>query len=205
MLKIGLTGGIASGKSTVADTLAKLGASVVDTDLIAREVVAPGTPGLDSVVSAFGAEVLADDGSLDRQKLRSLVFDDAASREMLESLLHPLIRKRTRDIVEELVSRAASPYLVLVVPLLVETDFSEPVDRVLVVDSAPDMQRERLIRRDHCTEQEANSIMRTQADRSARLAAADDVISNNGNLKELRLAAEQLHARYLQFAMPAGS
>ncbi len=139
MLKIGLTGGIASGKSTVAEMLAALGAAVIDTDVIAREVVAPGEAGLTAVTAAFGNELLAPDGTLDRAKLRRLVFADPAKRRRLEAILHPLIRARAVAAAQQ----ASGPYLVFVVPLLIETDFVALVDRVLVVDCDPATQLRR--------------------------------------------------------------
>ena len=196
MLKIGLTGGIASGKSAVADTLGELGACIIDTDVIAREVVAPGTPGLDQVVAAFGDEVVAADGGLDRAALRTLVFADSARRKQLEAILHPLIRAATL----EAAARATGPYLVFVVPLLLETDFAALVDRILVVDCDPGLQIERVMRRDQCTSDEARRIIRSQTDRATRLEAADDVLDNNGSLSELQSATAALHAQYLQLA-----
>lgn len=196
MLKIGLTGGIASGKSAVADTLGELGAAVIDTDVIAREVVEPGTPGLAEVVAEFGQGILTADGELDRAGLRTLVFADNDRRKRLEAILHPLIRAATLEAAE----RASGPYLVFVVPLLLETDFAQLVDRVLVVDCDPALQIKRVMERDDCSADEARRIIRSQTDRASRLEAADDILDNSGTLADLQQAATALHAQYLELA-----
>ncbi len=199
MLKVGLTGGIASGKTTVADCLAELGAAVIDTDVLAREVVAPGEPGLTEVVAEFGNDILQPDGTLDRARLRSLVFADKSRRQRLEAILHPLIRARTLQAVEA-AEDSASPYVVIVVPLLVETDFATLVDRVLVVDISPELQRQRLMARDSVSAAEAAQIIGQQASREQRLKAADDVLENNADTAQLREQAARLHAHYLDLA-----
>lgn len=201
MYFVGLTGGIASGKSAVADELVRLGATVIDTDVIAREVVARGEAGLAAVVGEFGESVLQPDGRLDRAALRNQVFGDAAKLERLEALLHPLIRERTMA----LAATAEGPYTVFVVPLLFETDFHELVDRKLVVDCRPELQIERILQRDGGSRADAEAIIASQWPRERRLAAADDVIDNNGTLDELRTAAADMHARYLEFADDARS
>src|SRR5690606_20981910 len=167
MLTIGLTGGIASGKSTVAELFAALGVPVIDTDVIAREVVEPGEPGLAAIRDAFGAEVLTPDGRLDRRRLREIVFADAAKRRRLESILHPLIRERT---LARLAAVRNAPYAIVVVPLLVETDFGKLVDRVLVVDVPVDAQLERLASRDGIDRAAAEAMVAAQASRETRLA-----------------------------------
>jgi dephospho-CoA kinase len=196
VLRVGLTGGIASGKSQVAEMFAALGAPVVDTDQIAREVVVPGTPGFAAVRAAFGAAILAADGGLDRGKLRDLVFEDSRARRRLESILHPLIRAAT-------LTRLAvieAPYAIVVVPLLLETDFAALVDRVLVVDCPPELQLERVMRRDSVRRVRAESIVAAQLDRAARRAAADDVIDNSRTLEHTRGQVVALHRRYLELA-----
>lgn len=192
MLKIGLTGGIASGKSTVAEMFAARGVPVVDTDVIAREVVEAGSPGLEAVVQAFGQAVLAADGGLDRATLRRIVFGDEAARKRLEAILHPLIRRRTL----ERIAAVRAPYVIVVVPLLVETGFRTFVDRVLVVDCAESAQIGRLTSRDGLTESEARAMLGAQADRRARLAAADDVIDNGGSIAAARAQVDALHEKY---------
>jgi len=199
VLRIGLTGGIASGKSAVADLFAEYGACVIDTDLIAREVVEPGERGLQDIVNHFGEGVLLPDGHLDRKKLRTQIFSSLENKAALEAILHPLIRARSLDRAEK-ASSAECPYVVLVVPLLVETDFSDLVDRVAVVDTEPGLQLQRLMQRDAMDAPDARKIISQQADRTERLNAADDVIDNNGSLEDLRDAVGALHAQYLQMA-----
>ncbi len=195
-LRIGLTGGIASGKSVVADMFADLGVPVIDTDRIARQIVEPEQPGLTAVVGKFGTDLLTSAGTLDRRRLRHLVFDDADQRHALETILHPLIRDRTL----ELAARAGGPYQVLVIPLLVETGFRLPVDRVLVVDCPEKQQRSRLLSRDGETPERIDRILAAQAGRQERLAVADDIIENTGTLEQTRMQVENLHTRYLKRA-----
>jgi dephospho-CoA kinase len=195
-LRIGLTGGIASGKSTVARLFESRGVPVLDTDQIAREVVEPGQSALAAVVSAFGPGVLASDGRLDRPALRSRVFTDAEARRKLESILHPAIRA-------ELARRSAlagGPYQVWVIPLLVEGGRIDQVDRVLVVDCPVEMQVSRLVARDGGSEAEAKSILAAQVSREQRLAAADDVIVNDGAEDALESQVASLDAAYRKLA-----
>ncbi len=181
MLRIGLTGGIASGKSTVADLFAGFGAAVIDTDQIARKVVEPGKPTLTALTAALGTGILGADGKLDRHRLRERIFSDASTRKTVERILHPAI-------MAELIRQADSasgPYQVLVIPLLVEGGRSGLVDRVLVVDCPEEQQIERLIRRDGETRESAALALAAQATRAARLAEADDVIANDGDPAKL--------------------
>jgi dephospho-CoA kinase len=194
LLTVGLTGGIASGKSAVAAMFAELGAQLIDTDLLAREVVEPGEPGLDAVRGAFGNDVVTASGQLDRGAVRSIVFKDAGERRRLESILHPLIRARTLQRLGEL----KGPYAIVAVPLLVETDFGSLVDRVLVVDCPEQIQLDRLMERDRLPRGEALAMLRAQADRATRLKAAHDVIDNSGSREASRRQVEQLHRRYLE-------
>lgn len=193
---VGLTGGIASGKSAVADALVRLGATLVDTDVIAREVVEPGSDGLAAVCARFGPEVLKADGSLDRSALRQHVFADAAARKALEEILHPRIRAAAATAV----ASAAGPYVVLAVPLLVESGQYDWVQRVLVVDCDPATQRARLQARDGIGADLAERMLAAQADRLARLACADEVIRNTGSLDALQRQAQCCHRRYLSLA-----
>ena len=197
-LRIGLTGGIASGKSSVAQRFVELGVPVIDADEAARSVVAPGEPGLARVVETFGPGILQTDGTLDRRALREIVFADARRRRELEAILHPLIR-------EEMEHRAAATggrYLVMAIPLLFEGKNGGRVDRVLVVDVDEKSQLERLMARDGGTLQQAQAIVAAQATRASRLQAADDIIENTGLLADLRQAVDQLHQRYLKLADP---
>jgi dephospho-CoA kinase len=193
-LRIGLTGGIASGKSTVARRFAELGVAVIDADAAARTVVAPGTPGLAEVAKRFGPGVLTGTGELDRRALRDLIFGDSGSRRDLESILHPLIRAE----MDRSAQQAPGPYIVMAIPLLVEGGSRGRVDRVLVVDVDEDLQLRRVMARDGCTLEQARSILAAQASRPARLAAADDVLQNDGTVTDLRQAVDRLHERYLR-------
>ncbi len=190
--RVGLTGGIACGKSTVANLFAALGASIVDTDLLAREVVAPGSPLLPRIAEHFGEQVLQKDGSLDRARLRELVFADPAEREWLESLTHPAIRELTDARCESATGR----YVIVAIPLLVETQGAKRFDRVLVVDCDPALQLARLQARDGSTSREAAQVLAAQASREQRLAVADDVILNDGDIAALRDQVEKLHRQY---------
>jgi dephospho-CoA kinase len=195
-LRIGLTGGIASGKSTVEQRFAELGVAVIDADHSARNVVARGRPGLAAVVERFGAGILTPQGELDRRELRSLIFSDAARRKELEAILHPLIRAD----MEQRSSQATGPYVVLSIPLLVEGNSRDRWDRVLVVDADESLQLVRLMSRDAVSEAEARATLAAQASRAARLAVADDVLVNSGTVAELRQAVDLLHRRYLELA-----
>jgi len=195
-LRVGLTGGIASGKSLVANLFVKLGAEVVDADQLAREVVAPGEPALSAIRDTFGPQLLTPRGELDRAALRKLVFADAAKRGALDALLHPLIRARLLARLEEV----RRPYVIIAVPLLVETDFATLVDRVAVVDCPEPLQLERLMRRDGIPRPEAVAMIAAQADRATRLRAAHDVIDNSGAVELTRRQVALLHDRYLELA-----
>ena len=198
-LRIGLTGGIASGKSTVARRFAELGVPVIDADEIARAVVEPGQPGLAEVLRRFGAGVLAPNGGRDRRALRELIFSDSSKRRDLERILHPLIRAE----MERQAQAARGPYLVMAIPLLVESGLRDRVDRVLVVDAGEAAQVARLMARDGGSEEQARSILAAQASRTARLQAADDVLDNRGSEADLRLAVDALHQRFLGLATVA--
>lgn len=197
LLLVGLTGGIASGKSAVADRLAELGAVLIDADVLAREVVEPGTPGLDAIVARFGAGVLrpaADGGpsQLDRPALGAIVFADPDARRDLEAIVHPAVRARAVEL-----SRAALPgsVVVQVIPLLVETGQADAFDVVVVVDLDPVTQLDRLMARNGLTREQALARINAQAGRAQRLAAADEVIDNNGTPAELRSATDALWRR----------
>ncbi len=198
-LVVGLTGGIASGKSAVAAMFVALGAGLIDTDVVAREVVAPSQPGFAAVREAFGPRMLLPSGEIDRAALRSLVFADPAKRQRLEALLHPLIRARTMQKLAEV----GTPYALVAVPLLVETDFRRLVDRVLVVDCPEHLQLERLMKRDALPRADALAMLGAQADRATRLKAAHDVIDNSGTREAARAQVEQLNHRYLDLAAQA--
>jgi len=196
---IGLTGGIGSGKSAAADAFASLGAALVDTDAIAHELTGPGGSAIPQVRALFGDVSIAADGAMDRKKVRELVFEDAAARKKLEALLHPLIREESGKRMAA-ASRSA-PYVIHVVPLLVESkDYRSRVQRVVVVDCPEDIQVRRVVERSGLREDEVRRIIAAQAPRTARLAAADDVIDNSGSLEALKSQVMALHPRYIALA-----
>ena len=198
---IGLTGGIGSGKSAVADQFALLGAAVVDTDAIAHELTGPGGAAIAGVLGLFGAACIASDGAMDRKKVRELVFADPPARQKLEALLHPMIRAESQC---RIAAATAAPYVVHVVPLLVESpDYRARVQRVLVIDCAEDVQVGRVMARSGLGQDEVRRIIAAQASRAARLQAADDVIDNSGPLDALRPQILALHERYLALARQA--
>ncbi len=192
MLRIGLTGGVASGKTTIANLFADAGAVVLDADVIAREVVEPGEPALAALVEALGDDILGSDGGLDRALLRRRLFGDETLRRRVESILHPAILaelgRRSAD--------AGGPYQLLVIPLLVESDLAGIVDRVLVVDCPVERQIERLVQRDGETREGAGAMLAAQVSRKTRLAAADDVIVNDGTITDLATRVADLDRKY---------
>jgi dephospho-CoA kinase len=191
-MTVGLTGGIASGKSVVAQAFAELGVEIIDTDILAREVVLPDQPALAAITRAFGTRVLNVAGELDRKVMREIIFPDPELRHHLEQILHPAIRQKMWQRVAE----ANGDYVVLVIPLLVETGLHREVDRVLVVDVDPDRQRQWLQARDGSDDREIDGVLAAQCDRELRLAEADDVISNNDTLEALSEQVSGLHRQY---------
>ncbi|MGH8443285.1 MAG: dephospho-CoA kinase [Nevskiaceae bacterium] len=195
-LTVGLTGGVASGKSTAAEAFRALGVPLLNADHVAREVVARGTPALARIRSEFGAGFLGADGELDRPKMRQRVFADAVARRALEAITHPAIRERLiqwRD-------AQTAPYCVLDVPILIESGMDTLVDRILVIDAPEDVQVERLRQRDHIPEDLARQMLAAQASREQRLARADDRVLNTGTVPQLCAAIRQLHPFYLELA-----
>ena len=193
---VGLTGGIASGKSMVADRFAELGAHVIDTDVIAREVVEIGQPALAAIAREFGEVVIADDGSLDRGEMRRIIFSDDDARQRLEAIVHPQIRKRAL----ELAASDSGAYKLLVVPLLTASPLKTEVDRVVVVDCDENDQIRRLMTRDGESEGGARRILAAQSSRDERLAIADDVISNDGSVEHALRQVDALHRRLVKLA-----
>ncbi|CAH1576269.1 dephospho-CoA kinase [Vibrio owensii] len=191
---IGLTGGIASGKTTVANLFKQqFKIDIVDADIVAREVVEPGTPGLNATVEHFGADIVRDDQTLDRAKLREKIFSNPEEKAWLNGLLHPMIREKMIEDLEQV----TSDYALLVVPLLVENKLDSLCDRVLVVDVDPQTQISRTVKRDNVSEEQANAILASQASREQRLALADDVVKNNPDDPDLLLQITDLHEKYL--------
>jgi dephospho-CoA kinase len=196
--RIGLTGGIASGKTTVANVFAELDVPIIDTDVIAREVVRPGTPALEDIRERFSEAVLDASGQLDRAAMRKLVFSDANARLDLENILHPYIGAETRRQADA----ATGPYQLVVVPLLVGSELQQFVDRILVIDCGEETQIQRLMARDAETREDAQKILSSQASREARLAIADDVINNDQNITQpLAEQVAELNSRYQRLAV----
>ncbi|MEX0976793.1 MAG: dephospho-CoA kinase [Woeseia sp.] len=195
-MRIGLTGGIASGKSTVADMFADKGVPVIDTDVIAREVVEPGEPALAEIVKLFGPDVIDAEGSLRRRHLRDLVFADDARRKSLEAILHPRIRAAAVAQADSL----GGPYQIVVVPLLVESPIKEQMDRILVVDCSEEVQLARLLQRDSENAAQAKRMLAAQASRAERLEIADDIVVNDGSLEETARQVDELHRQYRRLA-----
>lgn len=198
---VALTGGIGSGKSTVADEFAKLGVTIIDADIIARQVVEPGKPALDAIKHRFGDNILNADGSLHRAALRQKIFSSPEDKQWVNSLLHPLIHAQTQSQIQA----STAPYVLWVVPLLIENDLQQHAQRVLVVDVNRDTQLERTLARDGISRQQAENILAAQATREQRLAHADDIIDNNRSQRELASRVAQLHQRYLELAASAAN
>lgn len=196
MFVVGLTGGIGSGKSAATDYLARRGIVIVDADLASRVVVAPGQPALAAIVDRFGESVLQEDGTLNRRALRDIVFSNEQARRDLEAITHPAIGEELR----RQILASDTPYTVLVSPLLLEGSQKDMTDRIVVIDATPEMQVRRTISRDQVAENQVEAIMRAQMDRQRRLAMADDVVENHGQLDELHERLEALHQRYLELA-----
>ncbi|MDU5783233.1 MAG: dephospho-CoA kinase [Pantoea sp.] len=193
---VALTGGIGSGKSTIANAFAALGVPIIDADVIAREVVEPGSAALQQIVERHGESILTEQGALNRARLRKIIFQSPDEKTWLNNLLHPLINART----QQLRALSTAPYVLWVVPLLVENGLQHQADRVLVVDVDEATQLRRTIQRDGIDRQQAQNILSAQATRSARLAAADDVINNGGTPDEALPQVAALHQRYLALA-----
>ena len=193
-LTVGLTGGIGSGKTVAADMFANLGVSVIDADLLARELVEPGKPALAAIVTAFGTGILSPDGALDRAALRQLVFSNPDMKQRLEEILHPPIR----TLMQARLASATSAYAIAVIPLLLETGQTGMVDRILVIDTPESIQRKRVAERDGLSDNVINDILESQATRESRLAAADDIIVNDRDLDMLRDQIRKLHEDYLE-------
>lgn len=199
---VGLTGGIGSGKTTVADMFAARGAAIIDTDLIAHRLTAPHGVAIEQIRTTFGPEFLTPDGAMDRAKMRNHVFADSAAKSRLEAILHPLIRSET----EQAAKNADGLYLIFVVPLLVESGtWRQRVSRVLVVDCSEETQVRRVMQRSGLTEPQVRAIMAAQATRAQRLSATDDIIDNDGGASALAPQVDRLHALYSNLAMPGAA
>lgn len=201
MLVIGLTGGIGSGKSTAAAFFAEQGVSIIDADLVAREITLPEKPAYLKIIEHFGPAVLLKDETLDRKKLRQIIFTYPNERLWLENLLHPLIREE----IENQIQFSISPYCIIAIPLLIETLPYPFIDRILVVDAPESQQIERVALRDHQSFSEIQTILKTQSSRKLRLKKADDVIENNGTLEDLKLQVKKWHQTYLELCFKKAS
>jgi dephospho-CoA kinase len=200
MYVVGLTGGIGSGKSTVSESFARLGIEVIDADQLAREAVATGSPALAEIASHFGQSIINSEGSLNRRALRAIVFADEAERRWLERLLHPIIG----ELLKQRLSRSESSYTILESPLLLETSQKDLVDRILVVDVSEDTQLQRAMLRDGSHEETIRGIIASQISRDERLAAADEVINNEGAVEEIDKRVSALHNKFLRLAKANG-
>lgn len=196
MLIIGLTGGIGSGKTTVSDLFSALGVPIIDTDVIARELVEPGQPALTDITTLFGKDLLNPDGRLNRSKLGDITFNKPDARKQLEQILHPRIRKQ----VSERLKKLHSPYAIVVIPLLIETGDRSYIDRILVVDCERQNQINRVAQRDQRSKQQIKQILQAQVSRQQRLQAADDVLDNNADQDTLKQQVDVLHHKYLALA-----
>jgi dephospho-CoA kinase len=196
MLRIGLTGGIGCGKSTVTERFRRLGAPVIDSDVIARDLVRPGSPALQAIETRFGPEMLRDDGELDRAALRDRIFADDAARRQLNAIMHP----RVREAITAQAAGLVGDYCIIVIPLLVESGMTELVDRVLVVDCARETQFERLLGREGMTTDLAEAMIASQATREQRLQFADDIIDNDATIDRLERQVEALDRKYRALA-----
>ena len=193
LLRIGLTGGIGSGKTTVKNFFDELGAPTIDADEISHRITKPGQAAFDEVVALFGKESLDETGNLDRKRLRALIFDEPDLKQKLEAIIHPRVRAQIREFTD----RVDYPYCIICIPLLLETGSQSTVDRVLVVDAPEELQVARVSLRDNAEERQTRSIIRSQAGREQRLDAAHDIIVNDGNINDLKAQVKNLHERYM--------
>ena len=196
MLVVGLTGGIGSGKTTVANGFSALGVPVIDTDQLARELVEPGQPALDEIIAVFGKDCITPDGQLKRARIRQQIYSNAGLKLQLEDILHPKIRQR----IKTLLANLQEPYCIVVIPLLLETHQTDLVDRILVVDTPEKEQLTRVAARDSLSDNTIMAIMQSQADRNTRLQAADDIIVNDRDLESLTERILELHTSYMEIA-----
>ena len=194
MLKIGMTGGIASGKSQAAKLFMQLGCTIIDTDVIAHQLVEPNTSAWQAIITHFGKEILNFDQTINRRQLSKIIFARAAEKQWLEALLHPKIRQAVQQQIEK---QPTASYYIIVIPLLVETLPNPTINRILVIDTKEENQLQRAIQRDHNSTTGIKTIMANQASRQQRLSVADDVIENNGSLTKLAVAVQKMHNFYL--------
>jgi len=197
MLTVALTGGIGSGKTQVSDYFASLGVPVIDTDIISRQLVEPGQPALEKITESFGHQLLFASGQLDRAALREIIFNDATARKKLEDILHPAIREKVQHQLQAL----SFPYVIIVIPLYVETGQFLKTDRILVVDCPQEIQKKRVLARDNVSMEQLGKILEAQVTREQRLAVADDIIVNDADIETLQHKVRQLHEQYLHTSL----
>jgi len=195
-LKVGLTGGIGSGKTTVADLFARLSVPIIEADEISREVVKTGEPAYEKIIKLFGNDIINEDGELRRDYLRKLIFNDMELKKQLESIIHPDVRKRINDCIK----RVTHPYCIISIPLLFESGLQNTVDRILVIDTSEALQISRASKRDHVEPDDIRKIIQNQISRNDRLVQADDVIVNNEDIEQLVSQVEKLNSKYLKLA-----
>jgi len=197
MLTVALTGGIGSGKTQVSDYFVSLGVPVIDTDIISRQLVEPGQPALEKITESFGHQLLFASGQLDRAALREIIFNDATARKKLEDILHPAIREKVQHQLQAL----SFPYVIIVIPLYVETGQFLKTDRILVVDCPQEIQKKRVLARDNVSMEQLGKILEAQATRAQRLAVADDILVNDADIETLQHKVRQLHEQYLHTSL----
>ena len=198
MLKIGLTGGIGSGKSTVAEIFSNLGITIIDADIIAHQLTQSGSDIFKEIKKLFGEKFITNNGELDRKKIAQAVFSKPQTKIALEKILHPKVKQQ---ILQEIEQSHSSHYIVLVIPLLFESNFTDLVDRTLVIDSNDDIRIKRIQQRDTRSEKQIKDIMANQIDREHRLQRADDILNNSGSLEDLKSAVSHLHKQYMAMAI----
>lgn len=196
-LIIGLTGGIGSGKSSVTEMFVKFGITVIDADIIAHQLTLPGTEALLEISNQLGHQFITSQGELDRKKIAQLIFDHPDKKVVLENILHPRVRE---TIINELQKSGSSPYAILAIPLLLETNFTELVDRILVIDAPEEIRIQRVVNRDGRSTDDVKAIISHQVDQQTRLKKADDILDNSGTIDELQSLVKQLHDQYLQIS-----
>lgn len=201
MFKVGLTGGIASGKSTVCRLFSHYGIPIIDADVIARQLVEPGQAALKKIARTFGNKLLRADGSLNRHAARTLIFSDSKAKQQLENILHPQIRQQLVQQSEQL----TADYCILAIPLLIEANMEDLVDRILIIDIEPELQLQRLCERDNLSSQDAQLILNHQCDQQQRLTRADDVINNSGPPESLAQFVDNLHKKYCKLAQSSAT
>lgn len=204
MMQVALSGGIASGKTTVSNQFEALGVPVIDADVLARVAVEPASPGLQAIVKRFGDQVLLDNGELNRKALRQIIFNDSDARSDLETIIHPQVRLLTQAQLSRHRKNGAV-YCVVVIPLLVETNQQQSYDHIIIVDVDQQTQINRLLKRDDTTLDQAKKILASQAGRQQRLDIADDVITNNGSLEDIEAQVQQLHEKLVKMAFSYNS